>query len=101
MAAAIASKGGDKDAAALRAGTGSPLQEPHLTEDTQRCPGALGRPSCTASLHEGYICHLQASSWQEVGKGLSGQFLNSALQTDLLHPELDRKDSGERRKVCE
>lgn len=88
-------------AAALEAGTGSPPQESHFPGDTQRCPGALGRPSCIAGLQEGCICCLQFWVWQEAGEGLSGQFLNSASQTDLLCPELNRKDSGERRKVCE
>lgn len=88
-------------AAALGAGTGSPPQESHFPGDTQRCPGALGRPSRIAGLQEGRICCLQSWSWQEADEGLSGQFLNSASQTDLLCPELNRKDSGERRKVCE
>lgn len=38
----------------------APPQESRLTEDTQRCPGALGRPSRIASLREGCICCLQA-----------------------------------------
>lgn len=88
--------------AALGAGTGSPLQEFHLTEDTEICPGALGRRSRIARLCKGCrICRLQSWNRQEVDKGLKGQFLNSPSQMDLLCPELSRKDSGERRGVCE
>lgn len=60
MAAATASKGEDEDMLQLWEQALAAPARIHLTEDTQRCPAALGTPSCIVSLHEGYISHLQA-----------------------------------------